>query len=90
MDEAKLMLDENYQRKVAGAIAKGVCSYLGVKYVPKPEPKPQPKPAPKPSGSVYRVIVDGKQVGAYAEIGNIVSQIECQIAKAKEIKIERV
>ena len=33
LEEAKLMLDEKHQQKVAEAIAKGICSYLGVKYV---------------------------------------------------------
>lgn len=62
LEEAKLMLDENYQQKVAEAIAKGICSYFGVKYVPKPEPKPQPKPT---SNVLYKV-----QVGAFAQREN--------------------
>ncbi len=32
LDEAKLMLDENYQLKCARAIAKGICKYFGVEY----------------------------------------------------------
>lgn len=66
LEEAKLMLNEDYQWKVAEAIARGVCSYLGVKYVPKPEPKPQPKPAPKPTGNVLHKV----QVGAFADPKN--------------------
>ncbi|MGB4385885.1 MAG: N-acetylmuramoyl-L-alanine amidase [Caldicoprobacterales bacterium] len=62
LEEAKLMLDEKHQQKVAEAIAKGICSYLGVKYVPKPEPKPQPKPA---GNVLYKV-----QVGAFAQREN--------------------
>ena len=62
LEEAKLMLDEKHQQKVAEAIAKGICSYLGVKYVPKPEPKPQPKPT---SNVLYKV-----QVGAFAQREN--------------------
>ena len=32
LNEAKLMLDENYQMKCARAIAKGICKYFGVEY----------------------------------------------------------
>lgn len=32
LDEAKLMLDEDYQVKCARAIAKGICKYFGVEY----------------------------------------------------------
>lgn len=32
LDEAKLMLDKNYQMKCARAIAKGICRYFGVEY----------------------------------------------------------
>lgn len=32
LDEAKLMIDENYQMKCARAIAKGICKYFGVEY----------------------------------------------------------
>jgi len=32
LDEAKLMLDENYQMKCARSIAKGICKYFNVEY----------------------------------------------------------
>jgi N-acetylmuramoyl-L-alanine amidase len=32
IEEAKLMLDEDYQMKCARAIAKGICKYFGVEY----------------------------------------------------------
>ena len=37
LEEARLMLDENYQQKVAEAIGR-VCNYLGVNYVPAEDP----------------------------------------------------
>ncbi len=55
LEEARLMLDENYQQKVAEAIGKGVCNYLGVNYVPAEDP-------PK---ILYRV-----QIGAFAQREN--------------------
>lgn len=33
-NEEKLLADEGFQDEVAGAIAKGICNYLGVKYMP--------------------------------------------------------
>ena len=55
LEEARLMLDENYQQKVAEAIGKGICNYLGVKYISKDSP-------PK---VLYKV-----QVGAFAQREN--------------------
>lgn len=73
MEEAKLMLDENYQWKVAEAIGRGVCNYLGVKYVPKPEPK---KDEVAPERKFYKV-----QVGAFKERKNAEALLE-QLKKA--------
>jgi N-acetylmuramoyl-L-alanine amidase len=61
MNEAKLMLDPAYQEETAEEICQGVCEYLGVKYVPKPEPKKEEKTA----GKLYRV-----QVGVFSKKEN--------------------
>ncbi|HZK34818.1 MAG TPA: N-acetylmuramoyl-L-alanine amidase [Bacillota bacterium] len=66
LEEAKLMLNEGYQQRVAEAIAKGICAYLGVKYVPKAEPKPEPKPEPI-SNILYRVQTGAFKVKANAD-----------------------
>lgn len=68
LEEAKLMLDESYQWKVAEAIAKGICNYLGIEYVPKAESKPEPKPA---GNVLYKV-----QVGAFADPKNAEAMLE--------------
>ena len=34
IDEAKLLVSDDYRRKVARAICKGVCAYYGKKYIP--------------------------------------------------------
>lgn len=53
-------------------------------------PKPSPT-KPKPTGAIYRVIVDGKQVGAYGNLENILRNAEDGILKnAKEVLIQRV
>ena len=73
--------DDKVLEAAGEAIAKGVCAFYGMDYIeePKPQPKketkpaakPQPKPAAKKEkesdSDVYRVIVDGKQVGAYKD-----------------------
>ena len=68
LEEAKLMLDENYQWTVAEAIGRGICAYLGVKYVPKPEPK---KDEVAPERKFYKV-----QVGAFKERKNAEALLE--------------
>jgi N-acetylmuramoyl-L-alanine amidase len=73
LEEAKLMLDENYQRTVAEAIGRGICAYLGVKYVPKPEPK---KEEAASGDKLYKV-----QVGAFKERKNAEALLE-QLKKA--------
>jgi N-acetylmuramoyl-L-alanine amidase len=96
--EALLMIDSKFIEECAEETAKGICKYFGVKYVPSkststPAPKPS-KPAQKPTPSkktIYRVIVDGKQVGAYAEGDNLLDQARKSMASgAKNIKIEKV
>lgn len=101
--EALLMIDPKFIEECAEETAKGICKYFGVTYKApdsKPEPaKPAPsKPAPTPSKpstpskkTIYRVIVDGKQVGAYAEGDNLLEQARKSMASgAKNIKIEKV
>lgn len=56
-------------------LGRGWISNKGGKYATVkmfPEPAPEPKELPQ---KVYRVIVDGEQVGAYAEHSNILEQI---------------
>lgn len=79
------------------AIADGVASYLGLKLKKEDAVKPKPA-APKPSGQVagkddyiHRVIVDGKQVGAYGVAKSVAEAVEKAVLKgAKKIEIERV
>ena len=76
LEEAKLMLNENHQWKVAEAIGKGVCNYLGVKYVPKPQPKPPSRQEARPNPNVlYRV-----QTGAFSNKANA----DALLAKVKK------
>jgi N-acetylmuramoyl-L-alanine amidase len=70
LKEALRMVDVQYQKETAIEIAKGLCLYFGVAYVPYVAPKPvAPKPAPsKPATSpdvLHRV-----QVGAFGSKEN--------------------
>lgn len=83
---------DSYRRAVAGAIVEGLAKHFKLKK--KPVPKPAPKPVAKPAsgkdvdGKVHRVIVDGKQIGAFdnAEtIGNLAAQYARSGVKKVEI-----
>lgn len=63
--------------------------------VPKPVVKPAPAPtkttAPQTTGDVYRVIVDGKQVGAYGVPDNVADAVTKALrGKAKDVRIQKV
>lgn len=60
---------------------------------PKPvAPKPKPvAPSPSSKDDMYRVKVDGKQVGAYANDKNVLAQVDKALkADKKRIEVERV
>lgn len=59
-----------------------------LEFTPHPKPKPQPQ---EPKKAVYRVIVNGEQVGAYSEDSNVLAQIrEAMGHMEDDIKIEKV
>lgn len=56
-----------------------------------PKPKPKPVAPPEPKDDMYRVKVDGKQVGAYANDKNVLAQVDKALkADKKRIEVERV
>lgn len=86
--------DDNVLRKAGEAVAEGVADFLGLAKKPKPiAPKPV-KPAAKPEASkvnVYRVKVDGKQVGAYGNPKNALDEVEKALKLGKKnVELERV
>lgn len=83
------IIAEKREKEFKDAIAK---RYEELKN-PKPASKPAPKPvAPsKPKDDVYRVKVDGEQVGAYGDDKNVLAQVEKALkADKKKIEVERV
>lgn len=104
---AKLVVDNSYGPAVRSAVGVFQKKYgLTVDYIagpatlakladvtkPAPVPKPAPKPIPTPiKGDVYRVIVDGKQTGAFGDPGNIAAAVRQAVEKkAKKIELEKV
>jgi len=59
-EEAKLMLNANFQKEVAREHAKGICSYFGVKYVAEKNEEES-----RTNGKLYKV-----QVGAFSKKNN--------------------
>ncbi|MDM5199263.1 N-acetylmuramoyl-L-alanine amidase [Fictibacillus enclensis] len=87
-DEAVLMIDKTYQKKVAEAVLKAVCDHFNVPYVA--EKKEASKPAPKPaSATTFRLVADGKQVGAFNVEANAVNMLKDKLDDAKEVKITK-
>lgn len=91
--EAELMESASYQKECAIEIAKGICNYFDVKYkaaTAASKPKEEAKP-PKGKKDVHRVVVDGKQVGAYSDEVNIAKEVEKRLNQgAEKIEIKKV
>lgn len=92
--DIKVLRDDNKLKAAGVAIAEGVADYLGLSKKSKSAaPKPV-KPASKPEAArvdVYRVKVDGKQVGAYGNPKNALEEAEKAIKDGKKkVELERV
>ena len=91
--DAKKLKDSAFIKKLGRAHAEGLAKALGLKKkatAPKPAPKPDPVPSPGPgpgSGKLIRVKVDGKQVGAFAELKNAVGMVEKHVKPGSEVNI---
>lgn len=87
-EDLKLLHSVAYRQKIARAVVEAVRDEYGLKL------KPISKPAPVVPGEdnyIHRVIVDGKQVGAFGKAYGVASIVETHVAKgAKKIIIERV
>lgn len=71
--DASHLKDESFLQINAEATAQAVAEYLEL------EPKDKAK-----LDSIYRVSVDGKQVGAYADTDNVVNQVEKALNKGAD------
>lgn len=89
-EAAAWMKTDSYGKLFAKAIMSGIRKHYGLKL--KAVPKPAAKTTSTKSGSgIHRVIVDGKQIGAYANDKNVADQVEKALASnPKKITIELV
>lgn len=92
-DAAKLR-DPAFLKKLGLLHAEGIAKALGLKKKPEPPPPTPPQPAPEPeqkSATIYRVVADGKQTGAFAVPENLIREVE-RVVKggAKKIMLEKV
>lgn len=95
-EENYLLRTEDYRKKCATAIVKGLVDQYKLKKRSTPKPAPKPAPTTKPSAGsfdkkIHRVLVDGKQLGAYDNAVSIGEFAE-NYAKsgAKKIVIELI
>lgn len=89
-----------YKKAGPDKVGKWIAEAIANKAVPAPKPSapkpvaPKPTPKPKPEAGkvdVYRVKVDGKQVGAYGNPKNALEEVEKAIkAGKKKVELERV
>jgi len=77
IEEAKLMLDENYQMKCARAIAKGICKYFGVEYKEETQKEDEPSQWAKDDWGwgIKNGITDGKNPQGTPTREQVVSMI---------------
>lgn len=93
-DAGKLKSD-SFLKEVAKDLGDGIAKYLKLSPKKATNPAPSnPKPAADVPGKdkyVHRVIVDGKQVGAYGVAKSVGEAVEKAVAKgAKKVEVERV
>jgi len=74
LEEARLLMTDEFRQECAEEIFFGSCEYLGVKAM-----------LPKTEGSkiMYRVIIDGKQVTALSVYENAVQELKVRIEKGE-------
>ncbi|MED3648612.1 N-acetylmuramoyl-L-alanine amidase [Halalkalibacterium halodurans] len=77
--DAKLLKSKAFLRRIAEAHVLGLEKTLGLK-----KKKRETKP------DLYRVIVDGKQIGAFAETQNILNAVDVNLSSSQKIEIEKV
>lgn len=88
---ADAQLLRNKQEEYAICIAKGMLAYMGIKWCDEYIPPITPPTPPVSDGKLRRVIVDGKQIGAYKEASNVLNETKKAMdVGAKKIEITLV
>lgn len=95
-EDAEKLADPNFLRTIARGHVNGLERALGLRKKPNapnnpPPSRPDEGDGRAPSGSyLTHVIVDGTQVGAFAEPDNVLRQVEHYLGKAERIVLEKV
>lgn len=90
-NETDARLIAQHWKRYAESNVKAFCHLIGVKYSPPSEIKPEPAPATLPEKPLNRLIVDGKQVGAYRGQDFLLENLKVALDnKYKDILIQRV
>jgi N-acetylmuramoyl-L-alanine amidase len=88
-----LLRNNNVLAELGKAVARGICAYFGIAFKelkPQTPPKPQPT-SPTPSKGIHRVIVNGKQVGAFGDDRNVLEAVEKALKEnASKIEIQKI
>ncbi|MBB6284572.1 N-acetylmuramoyl-L-alanine amidase family protein [Geobacillus subterraneus] len=92
-EDAEKLTDPNFLRTIARGHVNGLERALGLRK--KAGAPSNPPPRDRGGGApnterLTRVIVDGKQVGAFAESENVLRQVEHYLGRAKRIVLEQV
>jgi N-acetylmuramoyl-L-alanine amidase len=74
-DDSSLLKDPSFLKRIARGHVSGLEEAFGLE---------------KKSGEIYRVIVDGTQVGAYAKHENILTKVKSHLGTANEILVQKV
>ena len=88
-DDAALLKKSAFKDDIATGHGKAIASFLGLKAKKKTE-EPKKETATSSKKGLKRVIVGGKQVGAYGNDKNVLEQVEKALKTDKTILIEEV
>lgn len=92
-EDQKLLKNETFLKQMAEAHAIGIAKALGLKQKSKPQPVKKAPSTEIPGNykNMYRVIVDGKQIGAWSNASYLLRNVEKAVeGGGKEIKIVKV
>lgn len=81
--DAALLKDSAFLDLHAIAIGDAVAEFLEIK-------KAERSSISRPNQAVYRVIVEGEQVGAFRELDNVLQQVRQAVSSGKEIELKPV
>lgn len=86
-EDAEKLSDSRFLQQIAQAHVTGLQKAFQLERKTEAEADKSPASAQQ---TLYRVLIDQKQVGAFNESGNIIRQVEQHLGKAKDILVQKV